>query len=88
MCQGSGPAWAVDFATAAAGWPMCVSQAATDMQPKALYASADGGVTWHLKSSTTCGFPPDGHRVPPVGRLARIGYLPGMHLLADGHGWE
>jgi photosystem II stability/assembly factor-like uncharacterized protein len=83
-----GAAWSVDFATPASGWVLCVSQPATDMQPKALYAMADGGATWHLKSATTCGFQENGQRAGPVGTLPCVGYLPGMDLLADGHGWE
>lgn len=82
------PAWSADFATATTGWVMCVSQPATDMQPKALYATTDGGARWHLKSSTTCGFPQNGQRAGSAGTLPCVGYLPGMQLLADGHGWQ
>lgn len=67
---------------------MCVSQPATIMQPKALYVTVDGGATWQLKSSATCGFPAYGAHAAPLGGLACAGYLPGMDLLADGHGWE
>lgn len=82
-----GPAWAVDFATAAKGWVMCVSTPATDMQPKAVYATADGGSSWQLKSRT-CGFGSSGRPTGSVGSLACVGYLPGLQVLADGHGWE
>ena len=42
----------MDFATATAGWAMCVSQPATVMQPKALYATVDGGATWQPLGAT------------------------------------
>ena len=80
-------AWAVDFATAARGWVMCVSQPATDMQPKAVYGTTDGGIQWQLKSRT-CGFGSNGRPTGQVGTLARVGYLPGFQMLADGYGWE
>ena len=78
----------MDFATATTGWAMCVSQPATIMQPKALYATVDGGATWQLRSRATCGIPGNGPQAAPVGRLSCDGYLPGMDLMADGHGWE
>lgn len=66
---------------------MCVSQPATDMQAKAMYATADGGRSWQLKSRT-CASGGSGQQTGQVGTLACVGYLPGLQLLADGHGWE
>lgn len=77
--------WAVSFAGSATGWLMCVGGPATDMQPKALFATNDGGATWQLRSyaclATATG-PVNGN----LGSLACVGYLPTLSFLPDGHG--
>ncbi len=83
-----GDLWSVDFPSETSGWAMCTSEPATDMQPKALFVTSDGGDTWLLKSSTTCGFPSNGTQIAPVGDLQCVGYFPGISFLANGHGWE
>lgn len=60
--------WSVDFASAAGGWLLCTSQPASDLQPKALFATADGGATWHLQSET-CVFAASGQVAAAVGNL-------------------
>lgn len=75
--------WAVGFDGAAAGWATCTSQPATDMQPKALLRTLNGGASWSLQAET-CALAGQGS---DVGAMSCVGYLPGAQLLADGHGW-
>lgn len=82
---GVGP-WAVIFAGPVHGWLICIGVPATDMQPKALFATHDGGATWQLESDT-CASSASGHVIASVGLLSCVGYLPVMSFLPDGHGW-
>ncbi len=77
--------WAVEFTAAEPGWAVCDGEPATDMQPKAIYRTEDGGASWQLQSD--CLLPPDAQHPSNVGTLSCIGYLPGLQLLSDGHGW-
>jgi len=78
--------WSVSFAGPDNGWVICTSEPATDMQPKALFSTRDGGVSWQLRSDT-CLFTATGQSTGSVGTLPCIGYQPGMSFLPDGHGW-
>jgi photosystem II stability/assembly factor-like uncharacterized protein len=78
--------WALSFAGAVHGWLICIGGPATDMQPKALFATHDGGATWQLESDT-CVSSTSGHFIRSVGLLSCVGYLPVMSFLSDGHGW-
>jgi len=64
---------------------MCIDQPATDMQPKALFATNDGGATWHLKSDA-CIASANGQSIPNIGSLECVGYFPTLSFLSDGHG--
>jgi photosystem II stability/assembly factor-like uncharacterized protein len=77
----------VDFASPAKGWAMCTSEPATIQQPKAFFATVNGGATWQLRSST-CTFTADGTFPPPVGVMSCAGYGPRLSLLANGYGWQ
>jgi photosystem II stability/assembly factor-like uncharacterized protein len=79
--------WSLDFASPTSGWAMCTSEPATIQQPKALFATVNGGATWQLRSST-CTFTANGTFPPPVGVMACAGYGPGISLLANGYGWQ
>lgn len=76
--------WAVGFDGPLAGWATCTSQPATDMQPKAVQRTRNGGSTWTLETRT-CVSPGEG---AAVGAMSCVGYLPGTEILADGHGWQ
>jgi photosystem II stability/assembly factor-like uncharacterized protein len=78
--------WAVDFVAPAYGWLVCVGGPATDMQPKAVFATHDGGATWQLQSDT-CVATANGQVIRNVGSLSCVGYFPAMSFLPDGHGW-
>ncbi len=78
--------WSVRFGGVDDGWVICTSEPATDMQPKALFSTTDGGVSWQLRSDT-CLFTATGQSAASVGSLPCVGYLPGMSFLPDGHGW-
>jgi photosystem II stability/assembly factor-like uncharacterized protein len=77
--------WAVSFAESVTGWVMCISGPATDMQPKALFATNNGGATWHLKSDACIGTA-NGQFIRNVGSLECVGYFPTLSFLPDGHG--
>jgi hypothetical protein len=64
---------------------MCTDQPATDMQPKALFATNDGGATWQLKSDACLAFA-NGQVIRNIGSLECVGYLPTLSFLSDGHG--
>ena len=74
--------WAVKFSGPTQGAAICTSGPATDMQGKAVLVTSDGGSTWYLRSATCLFGQPEN-----VGTLSCVGYLPGVQLLADGHGW-
>lgn len=78
--------WAVDFGALDRGWAICAGQPATDMQPKAIYRTGNGGTSWQLQSD--CLPPPTAQHPADVGTLSCVGYLPGLQFLSDGHGWE
>lgn len=82
---GVGP-WAVNFAGPVRGWLLRVGGQATDMQPKAVFATHDGGASWQLESDT-CVFTANGQFIRNAGSLSCVGYLPVMSFLPDGHGW-
>jgi photosystem II stability/assembly factor-like uncharacterized protein len=77
---GVGPS-SVDFAGLVRGWLVCTGAPATDMQPKALLSTGNGGVTWQLQADTCGPFA----RI--VGTLSCVGDGPTTSLLPDGHGW-
>ena len=83
--SGVGPA-TVSFAGPAHGWLVCSGVPATDMQPKALFSTHDGGTTWQLQSDTCLGSV-TGQPVRSVGRLSCVGNTEEMSALPDGHGW-
>jgi photosystem II stability/assembly factor-like uncharacterized protein len=82
---GVGP-WAVNFAGPVRGWLLCIGGPATDMQPKAVFATHDGGATWQLEADT-CVSGANGQFIQNAGSLSCVGYLPVMSFLPDGHGW-
>jgi photosystem II stability/assembly factor-like uncharacterized protein len=85
-CANAGmPLWSIEFPTSSRGWAMCVGEPATDLQPKELFSTQDGGSTWRLESST-CVTAAGGGLETPTGALPCTGYLPGMAFLRDGHG--
>lgn len=75
--------WAVGFDGATAGWAICTGEPATDMQPKALLRTLNGGTNWVLEAAACI----PGGQVEGPGAMSCVGYLPGAALLADGHGW-
>jgi photosystem II stability/assembly factor-like uncharacterized protein len=77
--------WAVSFAGSVTGWVTCIDQPATDMQPKALFATTDGGATWHLESDA-CLTTANGQVIRDTGSLSCVGYFPTLSFLPDGHG--
>lgn len=78
--------WAVDFATASAGWAVCTTQPETDVQGKDVVVTVDGGSRW-LPAATACPDIAGGQGSASVGTLSCQGYLPGIDVLADGYGW-
>jgi hypothetical protein len=79
-------AWVVNFAGPLDGWLVCTGGPATDMQPKALLSSKDGGVTWHLESDA-CLSSPTGQLVTGLGTLPCVGDGPEVARRPDGRGW-
>lgn len=77
--------WSVGFDGPRAGWVVCTTQPASDLQPKALLRTANAGSTWTLQAAT--GFIL-GQQGRDVGTMSAVGYLPGTQLLADGYGWQ
>ena len=77
--------WAVSFAGSARGWLVCAGGPATDMQPKAVFATYDGGATWQLESDT-CASLVSGQPARNLGSLSCVGYYPSMSFLSDGRG--
>lgn len=76
----------VSFAGPAHGWLVCSGVPATDMQPKALFATYDGGTTWELQSDTCLGSA-TGQPIRSVGTLSCVGNTEEMSALHDGHAW-
>jgi hypothetical protein len=78
-------ATAVAAMTVRAAVVLCVSgNSATNMEAKALLRTRDGGRTWTVADAT--GLPGPGRR-PHAHGLPLIGYIPGMDIRPDGHGW-
>lgn len=75
--------WAVSFHTASAGWALCATEEQTQGQTKALVMTTNAGATWRVES-LACPLQP---KVKPIGKLACLGYVPGLRFLPDGHGW-
>lgn len=73
-CRGRfGFGGAVALTPSSVGWLVCYGQGGVGGQPKQLYASRDGGRTWTLRE--------------PERRMPWFGYVLGLQMLADGHGW-
>jgi photosystem II stability/assembly factor-like uncharacterized protein len=85
-CSGDfGLAAALSFASSIRGWIVCVTQASTGFQGKAIWQTNDGGAHWQLQSRTHPIGPPEPKL--QLGNLTGFGYPTGAVFLADGHGW-
>ncbi len=74
-------ALAVHFADARHGWVACGGIPGAGEQPKAVYATEDGGATWELRSRAL----PDGTQ--DRGDISIEGYPRGIWVDATGRGW-
>jgi photosystem II stability/assembly factor-like uncharacterized protein len=85
-CSGDfGMAAALSFASSSRGWRVCVTQASTGFQGKAIWQTNDAGTHWRLESRTHPIGPPKPKQ--QLGNLPGFGYPIGAVSLADGHGW-
>ena len=83
--HGVGPL-TVSFAGAVHGWLTCAGLPATDLQPKALFSTRDGGATWQLQSDA-CLESATGQPTRDVGMLSCVGDVELMSSLPDDHAW-
>jgi photosystem II stability/assembly factor-like uncharacterized protein len=79
---GGGGGWAVAFDPAGRGFLLCGGPPSAGEQEKALWASGDGGRTWHLVAESV---PPGGR--PRPGALPVAGYVHAVFFLNARVGW-
>ena len=83
-CRGGADAFAaMSFVSRSRGWLLCTSQPGAGQQPKAVYATRDGGRHWQLVMSA--GYP--SLRRSSRGAVDLAGYPGGIAFVPGGHGW-
>ena len=84
-CNGDfGLVAALSVASPTRGWIVCVTQASTGFQGKAVWQTSDGGSRWTLESRVHPIGPPE--PTQQLGNLPGFGYPTSAVFLADGHG--
>jgi photosystem II stability/assembly factor-like uncharacterized protein len=73
------------IADSSTGYAMCTFEPGTDMEPKQLFRTDDGGNSWRLVSSVGMSFA--GASVPDTGRLEITGYNDRLTFVSDQTGF-